>query len=198
MGYTLLHLALFVDIMHAKPNSMNVTAGQFLKVGLRYLSHLRQAFEDYRQHRLSFFENPKLSNGGLWGRWKYVSRGYDNRYLEAGEECGGKDVEAQCDILYACNALKKNYHGHTDNRDHKSNNDWSKKLQSRRYFFYWTEQEAQTVMNCFYEKKREVDKEMSDNFEIAFEGLKTLIHDNINSLPEQEARDQMYLHKWVV
>lgn len=122
--------------------------------------------------------------------WHYVSRGYDNKYLESGEECGGDDVTAKCDVLQACGVPD-------DSRKHGVNDDISEGVTSRRYYRFASEAEAKKVMNCFFDHKRAVDKEMSDNFELAFESLKVLLQDNINALPVQEAREQAYLHKWL-
>merc|ERR1711953_573957 len=105
----------------------------------------------------------------MW--WYRLSRGYDSKYWQSdGSACGGSDVSAECDILYKCGAP-------VSQRKVGWNADLSEQLDSRRYFWFNTKNEAMAVVNCFYEEKRAVDEEISEAFELAFHGLKTLIRD---------------------
>jgi len=116
--------------------------------------HLRIAFDRFKSHRLSFFENPKYENGRL-------SRGYDKFYATADAECGKKKpYHEECDVLVAHCGLSGGTHDI---------------FATRRAFYLGNHSRAQEAVRCFYEYKRQFDQTVTNAFENVRQSLKMLV-----------------------
>jgi len=153
-------MAVFADILGFRQDNeqyKKAAISQISRLGRRYLSHIKIAFEEYKTHRLSFLESPKYEEGRL-------SRGYDKFYATAEAECGKRaPFHKGCDVLVTQCALAE------------SESKWD--VFATRRAFYVNASTSQDAVKCFFQHKRQLDQTMSDGFETLYQGLKALVEE---------------------
>jgi len=154
-SYASLHMSVLADIMGSNPEFSEGTRCQMVKVGLRYLVHMRVAFAEYLEFVLKDFESPRVEESFLSG--KYLKGGYDHRYGREGAGCGRKgSYDSRCDILVQCGMVHKHrYYGR-----------WST---TRRFNAPYG---ASDVLECFDRQRRNLANSFSKGFELAYYELK--------------------------
>jgi hypothetical protein len=177
-AYSLLHTAVFGDILGFKQELRNVVIDRIVAVGSRYLSHLRTSFDEFKTHRLSLLESPKYDGGRL-------SRGYDKFFATADAPCGERGpFHEHCDVLVThCGLLES---------ERRWDHFVGVPTASRRAFYLRDDNRAQQAMQCFFEHKLHLDQTMSASFEGVWQSLKKLVEGGI-----MQSNSSMDLPSWI-